>query len=187
MDLTLYDDTYREFCKLLPPGRARVLDAACGPGNASRFLMAQRPDLDLLGIDLAPRMVEMARATVPTARFEVHDCRNLAALKRSFDGLICAFGLPYLSHADADTFMQGVSQVIEPNGVLYLSTMLGKEEDSGFQVCSTGDEIYITYYSEEQVLSLLSKWGFRILKERKMDSPSTASKQSTDLVVISRR
>ena len=58
MDLTLYDDSYREFCELLPPGRARVLDAACGPGNVARYLMAQRPELDLLGLDLAPRMVE---------------------------------------------------------------------------------------------------------------------------------
>ena len=41
MDLTMYDDSYREFCDLLTPGRARVLDAACGPGNVSRYLMAQ--------------------------------------------------------------------------------------------------------------------------------------------------
>ena len=54
MDLTVYAESYREFCELLRPGRARVLDAACGPGNVSRYLMTQRPDLDLLGIDLAP-------------------------------------------------------------------------------------------------------------------------------------
>src|SRR5690348_3209590 len=90
MDLTNYDDFYREFCDLLPPGPARVLDAACGPGNASRFLMARRPDLDLLGIDLAPGMVELAQQAVPSARFLVHDCRRLAELKIRFDGIICA-------------------------------------------------------------------------------------------------
>src|SRR5262245_14987984 len=86
MDLTLYDDSYRDFCKLVRPGSASVLDAACGPGNVSRCLMAQRPGLDLLGIDLAPRMVELACEAVPSARFAVHDCRKLADLKRSFDG-----------------------------------------------------------------------------------------------------
>ena len=49
MDLTMYDDSYREFCELLPQDRDRVLDVACGPGNVSRYLMALRPDLDLLG------------------------------------------------------------------------------------------------------------------------------------------
>src|SRR5215470_15099186 len=82
MDLTMYDDSYREFCELLRRGRARVLDAACGPGNVSRYLMRQRPDLDLLGIDLAPRMVELARQAVPSAQFVVHDCRKLPELKR---------------------------------------------------------------------------------------------------------
>ena len=77
MELTTYAHTYREFCELLPPGPARVLDAACGPGNVARFLMAQKPDLDLLGIDLAPHMIELARNAVPVARFAVHDCRDL--------------------------------------------------------------------------------------------------------------
>src|SRR5215468_10003128 len=99
MDLTLYHDYYREFCEALRPGPARVLDAACGPGMVSRYLLSQRPELDLLGTDLAPRMVELARAAVPSARFAVHDCRRLADLQTRFDGIICAFGLPYFSSA----------------------------------------------------------------------------------------
>src|SRR6476620_5727510 len=92
MDLTMYDESYSQFSALLKGG-ACVLDAACGPGNVSRYLMTQRPDLDLLGIDLAPRMVELAREAVPSARFAVHDCRDLLSLKQRFDGIICAFGL----------------------------------------------------------------------------------------------
>src|SRR6516164_8606538 len=105
MGLTIYNDSYREFCELLRRGRARVLDAACGPGNVSRYLKAQRPDLDLLGIDLAPRMVELAREAVPSAQFAIHDCRNLVDLKGRFDGIICAFGLPYLSPEEAVAFI----------------------------------------------------------------------------------
>src|SRR5260370_42456682 len=104
MALTMYDDSYREFCELLRPGRARVLDAACGPGNVSRYLMAQRPDLDLLGIDLAPRMVELAREAVPSAHFAVHDCRHLADLQLRFGGVIFAFCLPYLLGEEATAF-----------------------------------------------------------------------------------
>src|SRR6266481_59804 len=120
MDLTMYDDSYREFCELLRRGRARVLDAACGPGNVSRYLIAQRPDLDLLGIDLAPRMVELARESVPSAHFAVHDCRHMAGLQRRFDGIICAFGLPYLSRGEATAFITAAGQALEPGGALYL-------------------------------------------------------------------
>jgi cyclopropane fatty-acyl-phospholipid synthase-like methyltransferase len=187
LGLTQYDDSYRAFCALLKPGRARVLDAACGPGNVSLYLMAQRPDLDLLGIDLAPRMVELARGAVPSARFAVHDCRRLADLQMRFDGIICAFGLPYLSVEEATAFIRAASEALDSGGVLYLSTMLGNREDSGFERCSTGDQVYITYHSEDQVVALLRDAGLTALAQRRLPSPSAAANPTVDLIVIAQR
>ena len=187
MDLNLYDDSYLAFCELLRPGRARVLDAACGPGNVSRYLMAQRPELDLLGIDLAPRMVELAREAVRSAHFAVHDCRHLADLQLRFDGIICAFGLPYLSGEEATAFIRAAGQALDPGGVLYLSTMLGQGEDSGFERCSTGDQVYINYHSPDQLVRTLHECGFRVLKQSRLPSPSAAVKRTTDLIVIADR
>jgi cyclopropane fatty-acyl-phospholipid synthase-like methyltransferase len=187
MDLAMYNESYREFCELLPSGRARVLDAACGPGNVSRYLMARRCDLDLLGIDLAPRMVELAREAVPAGRFEVHDCRRLAELQRRFDGIICAFGLPYFSPEEAAGFIAAAGQVLEAGGVFYLSTMLGRREDSGFESCSTGDQLFITYHGEDEVLRALRECGFTVLKQSYIPSPSAAPKKTTDFIVIARR
>ena len=187
MDLTLYHDSYREFCDLLPQGRARVLDAACGPGNVSRYLMAQRPDLDLLGIDLAPRMVELAREAVPSAEFAVHDCRHLGDLKRHFDGIICAFGLPYLSPEETAAFIRAADGALDPGGILYLSAILGNREDSGFQRCSTGDQIYLNFHDEDHIVRLLEGSGFSVLKKSRMASPSAASKVTTDLIVLAKK
>jgi SAM-dependent methyltransferase len=187
MDLTVYDGSYGEFCNLLPAGLARVLDAACGPGNVSRYLVSQRPDLDLLGIDLAPRMVELARAAVPSARFAVHDCRRLAGLQMRFDGIICAFGLPYLSTEEATAFIKAAGHALEPAGVLYLSTLLGRSEDSGLQRCSSGGQVYVNYHSEDQVIRSLNRCGFRVVKQTRIPSPSVASQATTDLIVIAKR
>jgi cyclopropane fatty-acyl-phospholipid synthase-like methyltransferase len=184
MDLTMYDESYSHFSALLK-GRACVLDAACGPGNVSRYLMTQRPDLDLLGIDLAPRMVELAREAVPSARFAVHDCRHLVSLKRRFDGIICAFGLPYLSLEEVTAFIGSASEVLNPAGVLYLSTMLGNAENSGFKCCSTGDQVYINYHSEDHITRSLEKHGFTLVERTLIPSPSAASERTTDLMVIS--
>jgi SAM-dependent methyltransferase len=187
MNLTIYDDSYQDFCDLLPRGRARVLDAACGPGNVSRYLMAQRPDLDLLGIDLAPRMVELAREAVPSAQFAVHDCRNLIDLKRRFNGIICAFGLPYLSWEESAAFIRAACEVVEPAGALYLSTMLGRSEDSGFERCRSGDHVYVNYHSENQVICAVRGCGFAIVTQQRMQSPSAAPKPTTDLIVIAKK
>jgi predicted TPR repeat methyltransferase len=187
MGLAIYDDSYREFCERLKPGRARVLDAACGPGNVSRYLMAQRADLDLLGIDLAPRMVELAHEAVPLAHFAVHDCRRMLELQLRFDGIICAFGLPYLSRAEAVAFISAASKALVSGGVFYLSTMLGKNEDSGFERCSTGDQVYINYHSEDEVVCSLKNCGFKLLKQIRLPSPSAAVKRTTDLIVIAEK
>jgi len=183
----MYDDFYREFCELIRRGRARVLDAACGPGNVSRYLMSQRPDLDLLGIDLAPRMVELAREAVPSAHFAVHDCRNSADLERCFDGIICAFALPYLSWEEAEAFIRAACKALEADGVLCLSTMLGRSEDSGLQRCSSGDPVYVNYHSEEQIKCCLHECGFALLKQCRIPSPSVATKKTTDLIVIAKK
>lgn len=187
MDLAMYDESYRQFCELLRPGGARVLDAACGPGNVSRCLMTQRPDLELLGIDLAPQMVELARKAVPSARFSVHDCRALAGLKLRFDGIICAFGLPYFSWPEAAAFISAAGRALEPQGVLYISTMLGRSEDSGLQRCSSGDQVYVNYHSADQLIASLEGCGFSIIHQKRMQSPGAAPKATTDLILIARK
>lgn len=187
MGVEIYNDSYLKFCDLLRPGPARVLDAACGPGNVSRYLLSQRPDLDLLGIDLAPRMVELARSTVPTAQFLVHDCRQLLALQRRFDGIICAFGLPYLTYQEVKAFIESAAKALEPGGVLYLSTMSGNPLDSGIQISSTGDPIYVNYHNAEQINHLLELHGFKCMLQQNMASPDNALKVTTDLIVIARK
>src|SRR5713226_2953460 len=71
-----------------------VLDLACGPGNLSRRLAALvAPDGEVVGVDLAPGMVEIARkAAIPNARFEVMDIEALAFLDGSFDAAVCGHG-----------------------------------------------------------------------------------------------
>lgn len=187
MDLTLYDQSYLAFCEALTPGQAKVLDCACGPGNVSRYLMSQRPELKLLGIDLAPRMVELAQAAVPSAEFVVHDVRQLLALERRFDGIICAFGLPYLSDEELVAFIAAAEQVLEPGGVLYLSLMLGNRADSGLQHSPTGEAFYVYYHSQERIQHLLEDRGFSLLMQEQMSSPASAAQPTRDLIVIAKK
>lgn len=184
MDLALYDAGYARFCALLPAGRARVLDAACGPGNMARYLLTQRPELELLGIDLAPRMVALAQAALPTARFAVHDCRAIASLPGLFDGIACAFGLPYLSAAEAAAFIADAAAQLRPGGALYLSAMEGRPEDSGQESSSSGEQVFVHYHSAQALQQALSASGLQLLELQRMSAPPGASKQTQDLIII---
>jgi SAM-dependent methyltransferase len=50
------------------PDAALVLDLGCGPGVSSLLLARVRPDLRVLGLDLAPRMLTLARRHLSRAR-----------------------------------------------------------------------------------------------------------------------
>ena len=76
----------------------RVIDLACGPGTLSEPL-AERvaPNGEVVGVDLAPGMIELARALgIPNARFEVMDIEQLAFPDASFDAAACGHGLQFV-------------------------------------------------------------------------------------------
>ena len=182
--LDTYDAYYRQFCSHLPRQGATVLDVACGPGNVSAFLVRARPDLQVLGIDLAPNMVRLAQAHVPSASFLVHDCRHLVDLGRVFDGIAYAFGLNYLNLEDAEQFFRSLGKVLAPNGVLYLSAMLGPRERSGLQTSSSGDQIYVYYRPRQEIEQFVHSAGLEIVFTDEIASPANASKPTTDVVLI---
>ena len=79
----------------LQPGRDRVLDVGCGPGRHAHALA--RRGIDVVGIDISERFVELARRNAPPqALFEVCDARRLPFVEE-FDAVISlcqgAFGL----------------------------------------------------------------------------------------------
>jgi ubiquinone/menaquinone biosynthesis C-methylase UbiE len=75
----------------------RVLDLACGPGTLSRrFALQVSPGGEVVGVDLAPGMIELARAArTPNSRFEVMDIEQLSFEDESFDAAACGHGLQF--------------------------------------------------------------------------------------------
>lgn len=186
MNLEDYDDTYALFCKHLNSPSARVLELACGPGNVTRALLQRLPDLQIIATDLAPQMVELARRNNPTAQCAVMDCREVGGQGKNFDALVCAFGLPYLSRAEAASLIADAVAVLNPGGLLYLSAMEAEESRSGWQTSSTGDKVYIHYHDEAHLRAALNTHGFEIIDIRRKPGPAQSSMASSDLFILAR-
>jgi ubiquinone/menaquinone biosynthesis C-methylase UbiE len=108
----------------------RILDLACGPGNLSRRLAALvSPGGEVIGIDLAPGMVELARAAaIPNARFEVMDMEQLTFDDGSFDAATCGHGLQFAG--DLGQAMREARRVLRPGGRLAASVPLSDVSQS---------------------------------------------------------
>jgi 2-polyprenyl-3-methyl-5-hydroxy-6-metoxy-1,4-benzoquinol methylase len=186
MDVSLYADSLEVFCGNMPLENVKVLEMACGPGNITQFLLSKRPDLDILGTDLAPNMVDLAKKNNPTARFEVMDVRDISTIKEKYNGIICGFGLPYLSKKDAILFIQNAAKCLKTNGLLYISTMEGDYNSSKSEKGSTGDEIFMHYHELDYLNTAMTESGLNmILTERKQYAK--AEKIVTDLILIAQK
>lgn len=160
MDLDLYNSTYDLICDSIAIQNAKILDVGCGPGNISKYLLSKRPDFDVLGIDAASNMIELAKINNPTARFIQFDTRNLDELNDKFDGIVCGFVLPYISHIDSLKFIRDCYTLLNEGGLLYISFAEGQAEKSDFKFGITGDRSFFYYYSLNELVKLLLKFKF---------------------------
>ncbi|MGX7666505.1 class I SAM-dependent DNA methyltransferase [Flavobacterium pedocola] len=184
MDFDLYNDTFDLFCEAIEKENAEVLELACGPGNITKYLLKKRADFKILGTDLAPKMIELAQKNNPSASFQLLDCRGFLKLGKKFDGIMCGFGLPYLSKEETIQLIKDANDCLNDGGILYLSTMEDDYSKSGFKKGSTGDEIYMHYHQEDYLAEALGQNGFKIIALQRKKFPEQDGSNTTDLILI---
>jgi ubiquinone/menaquinone biosynthesis C-methylase UbiE len=114
----------------------RVIDLACGPGTLSRRLAKSvSPGGEVVGVDLAPGMIELARASIPGARFEVMDIERLEFADGSFDAAVCGHGLQFAP--DLAAALSEARRVLRPDGRLAASVPVEETNDSVWTVLDT--------------------------------------------------
>ena len=159
MNLDLYNDTYDFICNAIATPNAKLLEIGCGPGNITKYLLSQRPDFDIFGIDIAPNMIELAKKNNPTANFAVMDSREIKNLDKKYDGIIVGFCLPYLSPTESNELISNSYDLLNENGLLYLSFVEGNPEESDFKVGS-GGRVYFHYHNLDDLITQLKKFNF---------------------------
>lgn len=105
-----------------PPPR-RVLDLGTGTGAAAFVLARRFPDAEIVGVDLAQRMLEQARRKVPPElaariRFEQADASSLPFPDGSFNLVGLANMVP---------FFDELARVVSPGGSVVFSFSLGPD------------------------------------------------------------
>ncbi|TBW30030.1 trans-aconitate 2-methyltransferase [Gramella sp. KN1008] len=184
MDVSLYHDSLNLFCENLNEKQTRILEIGCGPGNLTTYLITQRPDLKILGIDIAERMIKLARNNNPRAEFRVLDCRKIEGLEDKYDAVVCGFCLPYLTKKEALKLIDDISALLNPGGVIYLSTMEADHNRSGYEGSDSNDEkLYINYHEASYLREALGNNNFEITKVCRIANSNNQS-HINDLVFI---
>lgn len=185
MDVSLYHHSFDLFCDQITLENAKILELACGPGNITQYLLKKRPDFKILGTDLSPNMVELAKINNPTAEFQLMDCREIGRLDQRYDAIMCGFCLPYLSKEEAIQLVQDASELLNPNGVLYISTMEDDYSKSGPKTSSDGaHQLYMYFHQADYLTAALQEHGFEIINLQRQDYPTQDGTKTVDLLIL---
>jgi SAM-dependent methyltransferase len=95
----------------------RVLDVACGPGDAAAAAAA-RAGVPV-GIDIAPSMVHLARRRHPGLDFRLGSAEELPVAAGSMDAVVGNFLVHHL--AEPEAVVRGFTKVLVPGGRLALT------------------------------------------------------------------
>ena len=102
-----------------------VLDVGCGPGRTTGVLAAR--GMRVVGIDLSPGMIEVARRDHPDLDFRVGSMTALDVPDGSVAGLVAWWSIIHLPRDVVPQAFAEFHRVLAPGGVLLLGFHVGTE------------------------------------------------------------
>ncbi len=183
MNVDAYSISLDLFCDTISKKGANILELACGPGNVTKYLLEKRPDFNILATDLATEMLRLTKIENPTIKTQILDCRKITSIGQNFDAIMCGFVLPYLSKEEALQLIKDSAAILNPGGLLYISTMEDDYEKSGLIKASTGDEVYMYYHEAGYLEQAMTENGLRLIHQ----NTQPAINGDTDLVMIAQK
>lgn len=140
----------------------KILDIGCGSGRDAEYFVSK--GLDVTGIDLSNRFIEISQAKVPKAKFIKMDMRNINFPVNSFDGIWSMASILHIPKLEVKDTIIKFREVLKTNGIIYLSVKLGEGEKFVKRDRYKGLEKFFAFYTESEIADLLKNCGFEIIK-----------------------
>lgn len=108
-----YDKILQEFIKLVSPKpREKMAELGCATGAFTKRFV--KLGLDVTGVDISPKCIEVADKKIPRAKFVVADIEKLPFKNKSFDIVVYAEVLHHFM--DATKTLKEAYRILKPGG-----------------------------------------------------------------------
>jgi ubiquinone/menaquinone biosynthesis C-methylase UbiE len=144
-------------------GGGTAADLGCGPGHVTSYLHAQ--GLSMVGVDLSPGMVGVARARVPDGEFRVGDMSTLDFADGSLAGVVSFYSIVHFDGESLSSIFREMRRVLQPEGLVLMSFHIGSETVHLDDLFGAAVSLYFRFHQPEAVIASLCSSGFRVVEK----------------------
>lgn len=142
-------------------GGRRVLDAGCGTGRLVPLLQAA--ELEVVGADASPGMVEVARRSNPGVPFTVSELAGMPFDDAAFAGVMAWYSLIHTAPDDLPATLTEVARVLRPGGFFLTGFQVGQGTRTATGYYLGEQRITAHLFTTDQVSDVLGDAGFEVL------------------------
>ncbi|MFI6522046.1 class I SAM-dependent DNA methyltransferase [Spirillospora sp. NPDC050679] len=141
-------------------GLGPIADLGCGPGQVARYLHDR--GAPVLGVDLSPRMVEIAARHHPGIGFHVGDMRELHVPDRAWGGIAAFYSIIHVPPAELPRVFAEFHRVLKPGGRLLVGFHLGDEVRHLDRWWEHAVDLDFQFYPRPEIATALEDAGFAV-------------------------
>lgn len=140
-----------------------ICDAGCGPcGHIAKYLTDK--GMNVIGIDISEKCIEIAQKNFPTIRFEVGDFCKLNFSDNYFDGIISYYSVLDTPKIYLNKVMKEFNRVLKIGGYFLLAVKEGTTEGFQSDLLGIETEIYFSLFTKKEIEYFLESNNFKIIK-----------------------
>ena len=161
IDLPMYADVLSRLSERIVEVEGAMVDTSCGSGHMlHRYRERFDSERAVVGIDLSPRMVEIARARLgPGAEVVVGDMRDLGHIPSGSSAAILSFfAIHHLSPEEAVPALAGWGRILRPGGQLLIAAW----EGTGAIDYGGESDVAALRYTQEEIAGWAAAAGVRV-------------------------
>ena len=147
------------------PSNYFALDIGCGAGIPVCQKLVQNGNV--IGIDISPRMIELAEKNIPSAEFKCADIMRLEFAASSFDAVTSFYAIFHIPKEEHECLFKKIYQWLKPKGYLMATfakwDQVSYTEDDFFDVTMYWSNFGISQYRE-----MLKQEGFIIIADTRV-------------------
>ena len=161
LDQKSYDKLLLDkFSNMLEP-KSLVCDAGCGPsGHIGKYL--HKKGHSIIGIDISPSCVDLAKSYNPEIDFKVMDIMNTSFENNFFDGIISFYSIIYTPKRFINKIFSEFNRILKIGGNLLVvvkkGTFEGIIDDNWYE----GNKVYFSHFLEEEINTYFNDNNFEI-------------------------